>query len=70
MDSKTDRPDGELGIIAVEIMPVSLRITGEALRREEMCQEILCILKEHKWEKFVLVSHSWEFPSSFSLGAY
>lgn len=70
MDSKTERSDGELGIIAVEIMPVSLRITGEALRREEMCQEILCIVKEHKWKKFVLVSHSWEFPSSFPICAY
>jgi hypothetical protein len=37
VDSKTDRSDGELGIIAVEIMPVSLRITGEALRKEKMC---------------------------------
>jgi hypothetical protein len=70
VDSKTDRSDGEIGIIAVEIMPVSLRITGEALRKEKMCQEILCILKENKWEKFVLVSHSWEFLSSFSICAY
>jgi len=65
VDSKTAGSDGELGIIAVEIMPVGFRITGEALQKEEMCQEIQCILKAHKWEKFVLVSHSWAFPFRF-----
>ncbi|KAH7341169.1 hypothetical protein BKA66DRAFT_448342 [Pyrenochaeta sp. MPI-SDFR-AT-0127] len=54
-----NKSDGELGIVAVEIMPVSFRITGEALKKEEMCQEIDCILKAHGWEKFVLVSHSY-----------
>jgi pimeloyl-ACP methyl ester carboxylesterase len=51
--------DGEVGIIAIEIMSVSFRITSEALEKEEMCQEIDCILKAHSWEKFVLVSHSY-----------
>jgi hypothetical protein len=50
--------DGEVGIIAIEIMSVSFRITSEALEKEEMCQEIDCIVKAHSWEKFVLVSHS------------
>ncbi|KAF2466178.1 alpha/beta-hydrolase [Lindgomyces ingoldianus] len=54
-----DDTDGDLGIIAVEIMSVSFRITDEALKKEEMCQEIDCILKAHGWEKFVLVSHSY-----------
>lgn len=58
MEDNQDGPDGELGIIAVEIMPVSFRITGGALRKDEMCQEIHCILEAHGWEKFVLVSHS------------
>lgn len=50
--------DGELGIIAVEIMPVSFRITDAALQREEMCEEIRRIVDAHGWEKFVMVSHS------------
>lgn len=58
LEDETDESDGELGIIALEIMSVSFRITGEALEKEEMCQEIDCILKAHGWEKFVLVSHS------------
>jgi len=59
LEDETDGSDGEIGIIAVEIMSVSFRITGEALEKEEMCQEIDCILKAHGWEKFVLVSHSY-----------
>ncbi|KAI9776636.1 MAG: hypothetical protein M1839_009442 [Geoglossum umbratile] len=51
--------DGELGVIAVEIMPVSSRITTQALGKTEMCREILDILKAHGWNKFVLVSHSY-----------
>ncbi|KAI9730206.1 MAG: hypothetical protein M1834_005970 [Cirrosporium novae-zelandiae] len=51
--------DGEVGIIALEIMPVSFRITGGALPKEEMCNEILSILNKHGWEKVVLLSHSY-----------
>jgi hypothetical protein len=54
----TDGSDGELGIIAVEIMSVNSRITSEALDKESMCQEIDCILRAHSWDKFVLVSYS------------
>src|SRR4029434_3097091 len=53
-----DLSDGQMGIIALEIMPVSSRITGEAMSRDEIGEEVHCILKAHKWEKFVLVSHS------------
>jgi hypothetical protein len=56
--SEMEGLDGELGIIAVEIMPISFRITGRALSNNEMCQEIQHILDAHKWERFVLVSHS------------
>ena len=51
--------DGDVGIIAVEIMPISFRITHAALVKEEMCTEIMKILRKHKWEKFVLVTHSY-----------
>ena len=51
--------DGDVGIIAIEIMPISFRITHTALEKNEMCNEILSILKDHDWEKVVLVSHSY-----------
>jgi pimeloyl-ACP methyl ester carboxylesterase len=53
-----DGPDGQIGIIAVEIMPVSFRITSEALLKDRMCEEIHDILEAHGWDKVVLVSHS------------
>ncbi|KAH7146817.1 hypothetical protein B0J13DRAFT_595239 [Dactylonectria estremocensis] len=54
-----DSPDGQVGNIALEIMPISSRITAEAILKDEMCEEVDCILKAHGWEKFVLVSHSY-----------
>jgi pimeloyl-ACP methyl ester carboxylesterase len=56
-DSK-DSSDGQVGIIAIEIMPISSRITAEAMLKDEMCEEIHCILTAHGWERFILVSHS------------
>lgn len=54
-------PDEQVGIIAIEIMPVSFRITHSALSRAEMCSEIEQILLNHltPGQKCVLVSHSY-----------
>ena len=51
--------DDQVGIIAIEIMPVSFRITHPALAKEVMCAEIQSILQHHGWERCVLVSHSY-----------
>lgn len=51
--------DGQIGIVAIEIMPISFRITNAALERKQMCDEILIILLKHGWDKVVLVSHSY-----------
>ncbi|KAI9660853.1 MAG: hypothetical protein M1829_006418 [Trizodia sp. TS-e1964] len=52
-------PDEQVGILALEIMPISFRITSEILPREEMCREIEKIVNSHGWYKFVLVTHSY-----------
>ena len=54
-------PNEQVGIIAIEIMPVSFRITHHALSRSEICYEIDLILRKHlpPTQKFVLVSHSY-----------
>ena len=57
--NKDNTADGDVGIIAIEVMPISFRITRAALEKNEMCREILSILKKHGWEKVVLVSHSY-----------
>ncbi|KAI9768078.1 MAG: hypothetical protein M1840_005112 [Geoglossum simile] len=54
-----DEDDGDIGVIALEILPVSFRIAGAALSREDMCRQIQTILLRHGFEKFVLVAHSY-----------
>ncbi|CZT44556.1 uncharacterized protein RSE6_04742 [Rhynchosporium secalis] len=53
--------DEEVGIIAIEVMPVSFRITHSALGRAEMCSELKQILTQHLLpnQKCVLVTHSY-----------
>ena len=51
--------DGDIGIIAIEIMPVSFRLTHAALEKDQMCDEIKCILTKHGWKQVILVSHSY-----------
>jgi len=54
--------DSDIGVIALEILPVSFRITHPVLVKEEMCRQIHAILLRHDFEKVVLVSHSSVFP--------
>ncbi len=49
----------EVGIIAIEIMPISFRLTGAPMGSSEMCGEVLKILRHHGWSEVVLVSHSF-----------
>lgn len=56
---ENDGDDGEVGIIAIEIMPISFRLTGAPMGSTEMCGEVLKILRHHGWEDVVLVSHSF-----------
>lgn len=51
--------DGQVGVIAIEIMPISFRLTLAALSREEMTNEILKIVQSHGWTNLILVSHSY-----------
>jgi pimeloyl-ACP methyl ester carboxylesterase len=51
--------DTEVGLIALEIMPVSSRITHPALEKDVMVGEIQAIVKHHGWSRFILVSHSY-----------
>ena len=54
-----DDDGGQVGIIAVEMMPISFRITGAPMESSETCSEILKILRHHGWKDVVLVSHSF-----------
>lgn len=58
-DGHSSSSEGQIGVIALEIMPVSFRITHAALGKEEMCREINTILEYHGWDKCVLLGHSY-----------
>ncbi|KAL8737042.1 MAG: hypothetical protein Q9181_002086 [Wetmoreana brouardii] len=57
--TKDGQADGQMGVIAIEIIPISFRITHAALKREEMKEEILRVVHGHGWTEFVLVAHSY-----------
>lgn len=50
---------GGIGVLAVEILPVSFRLTRAPLSRLELLEELKVILDAHGWDKFVLTSHSY-----------
>lgn len=57
---ESSNPEEQVGIIAIEIMPVAFRITHSALSRDAMCAEITAIVTHHFGDtKFLLCSHSY-----------
>lgn len=51
--------DGDIGIIAIELMPISFRITDAIIGPDEICRQVNMILERHGFEKVVLASHSY-----------
>lgn len=62
--------DDQVGIIAVEIMPISFRLTHPVLKKDVLCEEVHGIVKAHGWKNFVLVSHSYGTAISTHLLKY
>lgn len=58
MNQGRKEEDGEIGILAIEILPISSRFTSAMLPREEMCQQIRSILDYHHLPEVVLLTHS------------
>jgi pimeloyl-ACP methyl ester carboxylesterase len=65
--SHREADDGQVGIIAIELMPISFRITGEMPNHDRITSDILAILNKHGWDKFVLASHSYGSVVSASI---
>jgi pimeloyl-ACP methyl ester carboxylesterase len=51
--------DGDVGVIALEFMPISSRLTAEPLTRERFVEEITRIVNHHGWDRFTLMTHSY-----------
>ena len=57
--NETGGDDVDVGVIAIEIMTVSSRITHQAFDKDVLIDEIRTILKHHGWSKYILVGHSY-----------
>jgi pimeloyl-ACP methyl ester carboxylesterase len=53
------KADPNIGILALEILPISMRITGPMSSAEKIVEELKQILSLHDISEFVLVSHSF-----------
>jgi pimeloyl-ACP methyl ester carboxylesterase len=51
--------DQGVGVLAIEILPISFRLTQPIMQRQEFIDQITAILDKHGWSQFVLASHSY-----------
>ncbi|KAI1812129.1 hypothetical protein GGS20DRAFT_578583 [Poronia punctata] len=51
--------DEQIGIIALEVLPVASRLTDAPLSKSSFLFEIALILEEHGWDRFAVVGHSY-----------
>ena len=51
--------DPDVGILAIEILPISMHITGPPLARDAICDAITRILNAHGLRRIVLAGHSY-----------
>ncbi|KAH8682651.1 hypothetical protein BX600DRAFT_522089 [Xylariales sp. PMI_506] len=50
---------GQIGVIALEILPISFRFTEPPLARFKFLDQLRLILDAHGWDDFVAVGHSY-----------
>lgn len=66
--NRNEKSDGEVGILAIEILEVSSRLTTGILHREEFLQQLTQVLDYNGYQRFVLASHSYgSVPSTHIL---
>lgn len=53
------RDNGNLGIIAIELLPISFRLTQPMPRRDELMIQLSTILRHHGWGDFTVCAHSY-----------
>ncbi|GAP84238.1 putative alpha beta hydrolase fold family protein [Rosellinia necatrix] len=51
--------DDQIGIIALEYLPVSTRLTNPPLSQPEFLAQIALLLDMHGWDKFAVLGHSY-----------
>lgn len=58
-DASLREKDGDVGILVVEIMQISSRLTTPILRREQFVSEVTALVDHAGFNRFVLASHSY-----------
>ncbi|KAF5013460.1 hypothetical protein FDECE_536 [Fusarium decemcellulare] len=56
---KTEGDKGNVGVIAIEILPISFRLTSAIPDKAEFLSQMTTILDHHCWQNVALVSHSY-----------
>ena len=49
----------DTGVIALEILPISMRLCSAPLSKPEFLRHVQRILSHHGWDRFAIVSHSY-----------
>lgn len=58
LNGKLDR-EGDIGVIAIELLSVSFHLLSDPMRKAEFLAQLDIILEEHRWDKFVVAAHSY-----------
>jgi len=53
------KADGRVGVLSVETMQISTRLTHPILTRDEFAKQLTTVLDTHGFKRFVMVSHSY-----------
>ena len=53
------KDEGEIGVIAVELLPISFRLYSQMPSRIELLDQVMAILDHHHWNDVTLISHSY-----------
>ncbi|RMD41346.1 hypothetical protein DV735_g3803, partial [Chaetothyriales sp. CBS 134920] len=56
---RDEKKDGKIGILAVEILPISSRVTTAMFRKDDLCDQLRGILHRHGFDRFVVMGHSY-----------
>lgn len=52
-------PDDQIGVLVVELLPISFRLTDSPLDREQFLEQMESILERHQINRFLLSAHSY-----------
>nr|OQN98179.1 hypothetical protein B0A51_18948 [Rachicladosporium sp. CCFEE 5018] len=59
VESSDKYSDGQVGLLALEILPISSRLTSPILGRAQFLSQLTTVINAHGYDKFVLVAHSY-----------